>query len=113
MAIMAKDREMEIMEDNHRVEVRVYVQKVKHLEYEHKNTLGRVESKVGPYTLLHQHTHAHSSCGLPSLAARWPPPSLQSIIIIATGQPFAHSTVATTAYPPCPCTDQNDTVRGG
>ena len=59
MAIMAKDREMEIMEDNHRVEVRVYVQKVKHLEYEHKNTLGRVESKVGPYALLHQHTRAH------------------------------------------------------
>ena len=43
---MAKDREMEIMEDNHRVEVRVYVQKVKHLEYEHKNTLGRITSEV-------------------------------------------------------------------
>eukprot|EP00752_Nemacystus_decipiens_P009367 g8371.t1 len=35
----AKDREMELMEDNHRVEVRVYVQKVKHLEYEHQNNL--------------------------------------------------------------------------
>ena len=46
MAITAKDREMEIMEDNHRVEVRVYVQKVKHLEYEHKNALGRITSEV-------------------------------------------------------------------
>lgn len=42
MQIAAKDREMELMEDNHRVEVRVYVQKVKHLEYEHKNHMKRV-----------------------------------------------------------------------
>ena len=35
--VLAKDREMELMEDNHRVEVRVYLQKVKHLEYEHTN----------------------------------------------------------------------------
>ena len=39
MGIAAKERAMELMEDNHRVEVRVYVQKVKHLEYEHKNSL--------------------------------------------------------------------------
>ncbi|CAN0427393.1 unnamed protein product, partial [Hapterophycus canaliculatus] len=39
LKISAKDREMELMEDNHRVEVRVYVQKVKHLEYEHQNNL--------------------------------------------------------------------------
>jgi len=31
--IAKKDRAMEEMEDNHRVEVRVYLQKVKHLEY--------------------------------------------------------------------------------
>ena len=31
--IMLKDREMETMEENHRVEVRVYIQKVKPLEY--------------------------------------------------------------------------------
>jgi len=31
------------MEDNHRVEVRVYVQKVKHLEYEHRNNLKGIE----------------------------------------------------------------------
>ncbi|KAL7693954.1 putative growth arrest-specific protein [Plasmopara halstedii] len=41
--IMEKDREMEIMEDNHRVEVRVYAQKVKHLDYEHKHNLKRVQ----------------------------------------------------------------------
>jgi hypothetical protein len=33
LAISAKDREMELLEDNHRVELRVYQQKVKHLEY--------------------------------------------------------------------------------
>ena len=43
MSIAAKDRAMELMEDNHRVEVRVYVQKVKHLEYEHKNNLKAVD----------------------------------------------------------------------
>ena len=37
--ILAKDREMELMEENHRVEVRVYLQKVKHLEYEHNNNV--------------------------------------------------------------------------
>jgi hypothetical protein len=30
---------MELLEDNHRVELRVYQQKVKHLEYEHKNNI--------------------------------------------------------------------------
>lgn len=39
MAIAAKDREMELLEDNHRVELRVYQQKVKHLEYEHRNSI--------------------------------------------------------------------------
>lgn len=39
LAIKMKDREMENMEENHRTEVRVYVQKVKHLEYEHKNNV--------------------------------------------------------------------------
>lgn len=39
LAVGAKDREMEILEDNHRVELRVYQQKVKHLEYEHRNNI--------------------------------------------------------------------------
>jgi growth arrest-specific protein 8 len=30
---------MEVMDENHRVEIRVYQQKVKHLEYEHRNGL--------------------------------------------------------------------------
>jgi hypothetical protein len=42
MGIVSKDREMELREDNHRVEVRVYIQKVKHLEYEHKNAIKKV-----------------------------------------------------------------------
>jgi growth arrest-specific protein 8 len=45
MNISAKDRAMELMEDNHRVEVRVYVQKVKHLEYEHKNNLTHIAAE--------------------------------------------------------------------
>jgi growth arrest-specific protein 8 len=39
LAAAAKDREMELLEDNHRVELRVYQQKVKHLEYEHRNSV--------------------------------------------------------------------------
>lgn len=39
LAIAAKDRELELLEDNHRVELRVYQQKVKHLEYEHRNNI--------------------------------------------------------------------------
>lgn len=58
MAVMAKDREMEIMEDNHRVEVRVYVQKVKHLEYEHKNALARVTSETK--STLFEETDSHT-----------------------------------------------------
>ena len=38
-AIVAKDREIEAMEEHHRVEVRVYQQKMKHLEHEHGNGL--------------------------------------------------------------------------
>lgn len=43
--ILDRDRVMEEMEKHHRVEVRVYIQKVKHLEYEHKNNLRRVEGR--------------------------------------------------------------------
>ena len=46
-----KDREMEVMEENHRVEVRGYIQKVKHLAYEHKNQVKKMttegEAKLG------------------------------------------------------------------
>jgi growth arrest-specific protein 8 len=57
--IMAKDREMEIMEDNHRVEVRVYVQKVKHLDYEHKNNLKRVTADGVGHTDEERDLHQH------------------------------------------------------
>lgn len=42
LSVTAKDREMELLEDNHRVEIRVYQQKVKHLEYEHRNSIQSV-----------------------------------------------------------------------
>lgn len=43
LGITDKDQSMEQMEASHRVEVRVYIQKVKHLEYEHKNNMRRVD----------------------------------------------------------------------
>jgi hypothetical protein len=39
LAVSSKDRDMELLEDNHRVELRVYQQKVKHLEYEHRSNI--------------------------------------------------------------------------
>jgi growth arrest-specific protein 8 len=39
LSVGSKEREMEMLEDNHRVELRVYQQKVKHLEYEHRNKI--------------------------------------------------------------------------
>jgi len=45
LEIQKKDREMEIMEDNHNVEIRVYIQKVRHLEYEHKNGVKQVNTE--------------------------------------------------------------------
>lgn len=38
---------MELLEDNHRVELRVYQQKVKHLEYEHKNSIKEIVREGG------------------------------------------------------------------
>ena len=43
LEIMAKDREMESMEENHQVEIKVYIQKVKHLEYEHRTNSKKVK----------------------------------------------------------------------
>jgi hypothetical protein len=44
LKVSSKDREMELLEDNHRVELRVYQQKVKHLEYEHRNNIKDIKS---------------------------------------------------------------------
>lgn len=51
LEVMAKDREMEAMEENHQVEIKVYIQKVKHLEYEH-NTQGRKVKQDGEVAKL-------------------------------------------------------------
>ena len=63
-SIAAKDRAMELMEDNHRVEVRVYVQKVKHLEYEHKNNLGAIEKDSKDFTQEEDNLHEDRVAGL-------------------------------------------------
>lgn len=44
LMVEQKDREMETMEENHRVEKKVYEQKVKHLDYEHRHALKRTEA---------------------------------------------------------------------
>jgi growth arrest-specific protein 8 len=54
LSIETKDREMEQLEENHRVEVRVYVQKVKHLEYEHKNASKKIK-RDGEGTVEDEH----------------------------------------------------------
>jgi len=54
LQIDTKDREMEQLEENHRVEVRVYVQKAKHLEYEHKNSSKKVK-RDGESSLEDEH----------------------------------------------------------
>mmetsp|Transcript_2976 Transcript_2976/g.8698 ORF Transcript_2976/g.8698 Transcript_2976/m.8698 type:complete len:479 (+) Transcript_2976:40-1476(+) len=55
--VAAKDREMELMEDNHRVEVRVYLQKVKHLEYEHNNNLRNISVEDDHYATEERENH--------------------------------------------------------
>jgi growth arrest-specific protein 8 len=41
--IRIKDTDMEKLEDDHRVEVKVYMQKIKHLEYDHQTSLKKLE----------------------------------------------------------------------
>ena len=45
MAIEAKDKEMETMEQNHRVEVRVYIQKVKHLQVRYRELASGIRTE--------------------------------------------------------------------
>lgn len=45
------------MQDNHAVEVRIYQQKVKHLEYEHRNNLRIVEAESGQLIADEQAEH--------------------------------------------------------
>lgn len=48
---------MELLEDNHRVELRVYQQKVKHLEYEHKNSIKSIVHDGTGLLSVEQTTH--------------------------------------------------------
>jgi hypothetical protein len=40
------DTKMQDLEEAHRVEIKVYMQKVKHLEYEHNNGCDRVQTEA-------------------------------------------------------------------
>ena len=46
LAVIAKTREAEAQAETHRIEMKVYEQKIKHLEYEHSHSMGVVESKL-------------------------------------------------------------------
>ncbi|KAJ8598149.1 hypothetical protein CTAYLR_007357 [Chrysophaeum taylorii] len=59
--IAAKDREMELMEDNHRVEVRVYLQKVKHLDYEHNDNLRNISVESDGFVKDEDENHDNRS----------------------------------------------------
>lgn len=48
---------MELLEDNHRVELRVYQQKVKHLEYEHRNNIKAIIQDGTGLLEVEQSTH--------------------------------------------------------
>jgi hypothetical protein len=47
---------MQELEDAHRVEIKVYMQKVKHLEYEHTNNCERVQAE-GAFLMKEERTH--------------------------------------------------------
>lgn len=64
LAISAKDREMELLGDNHRVELRVYQQKVKHLEYEHRNNIKSIITEGTELLTSEQGTHEDRERGL-------------------------------------------------
>jgi hypothetical protein len=49
-----KDREMEEMEERHQVEIKVYKQKVKHLLYEHQNSITQLKTDLEMATKLLQ-----------------------------------------------------------
>eukprot|EP00743_Colponemidia_sp_Colp-15_P002696 GILK01002921.1.p1 GENE.GILK01002921.1~~GILK01002921.1.p1 ORF type:complete len:476 (-),score=159.29 GILK01002921.1:60-1487(-) len=57
--ILMKERKMEEMEENHRVEVKVYVQKVKHLEYEHRNNNRKVKADGEAAISTEKETHTN------------------------------------------------------
>lgn len=63
LEIMEKDREMEMMEENHQVEIKVYIQKVKHLEYEHKNNGSAVDKGGIKNKLLETEDHRQRVSG--------------------------------------------------
>ena len=50
------DTKMQELEEAHRVEIKVYIQKVKHLEYEHSNNCDRVQSEA-TYLMKEERTH--------------------------------------------------------
>ena len=68
MQVDTEEKDMESLEENHRVEVRVYSQKVKHLEYEHKNNVKKSGVEGGKIKVM-IYTNSTSCCGSRSQSA--------------------------------------------
>jgi len=66
LAILAKEREMELMAENHRVEVKVYQQKVKHLEYEHAHGMRRLAGEEDGMLRTDEDSHLRREAGMRS-----------------------------------------------
>eukprot|EP01086_Lenisia_limosa_P012702 TRINITY_DN41216_c0_g1_i2.p1 TRINITY_DN41216_c0_g1~~TRINITY_DN41216_c0_g1_i2.p1 ORF type:complete len:464 (+),score=138.04 TRINITY_DN41216_c0_g1_i2:70-1461(+) len=63
-ALRAKDRELEEIEEKHRVEIKVYKQKVKHLLYEHQNNITVYRAEAETTLKLHHDTHTDEEAQL-------------------------------------------------
>ena len=64
LAILSKDREMELLAENHRVDVKAHQQKVKALEYEHSLGMKKVESGEAESRAAEAQLHSRKVAGL-------------------------------------------------
>jgi len=64
LAVLGREREMELMAENHRVEVKVYQQKVKHLEYEHAHGMRRLAGREDDTLREEEDGHLAAEAGI-------------------------------------------------
>lgn len=62
------DTDMQSMEEQHRTQIKVFMQKVKHLEYEHSNNCDRV--KIDAHKKMRDERTEHTNRGKEKLAAK-------------------------------------------
>lgn len=64
LGLLAKEREIETTGENHRVEVKVYQQKIKHLEYQHTHAMKSVAVEDASSLRVEEDTHEHREAAL-------------------------------------------------